>query len=577
MDEVEVRNARSALDYLPEINILEDIHKRGSAFFLKISIEISELDDEFIPTISHWYIWIPDDYHIRFYPANEQSVIVTYKHQEFNAEIAGKPYRAGYPCLIMPLHGMVDKYAIKGSPFNKFLAYSRRMLEWLRDAATDNLSQDRQPFEVPTNEFKADFIYKGCYANQWGYFDYKCGFASVDKIYSQLILRTICDLKCEEYNSRVFWGDLSNQFEKNTESAIWIKLNEFPVKKPWMYPQTWEELFTIGKEQGTDVIGQIMRLLSVNNFQKITYLFFVFPIPKNYGETADYLYWLMCDLPAFGQLPSGFRKNNAGRSNYYKNKFKGKIIWYRPKNWDNINLLARGAMDVTLQDLHFAIIGAGAIGSVVLEELSRMGARYISIFDGDKFVDGNISRHTLSLRYSGIEKAKGVKYKLEENNPSIEIKAENFLDETNIELLKNSDVIIDCTADNDVITLLGNKQFAKQKYYFIGAISYGAKDLIVYSDIGNQVDSKMYFQSTSRVFNDRTKDVTHDNMTIDGIGCYHPVFPARCDDIYMWASIFVKQIITELENGKVYKKIDKYTIQDDLSIKREEINDEKIP
>ena len=36
---------------------------------------------------------------------------------------------------------------------------------------------------------------------------------------------------------------------------------------------------------------------------------------------------------------------------------------------------------------------------------------------------------------------------------------------------------------------------------------------------------------------------------MEGVGCYHPVFPATNSDVTIWAGLFVKEIIYVLENG----------------------------
>lgn len=576
MNEGEVRNARSAIDYFSEYKILEDVSKDGDAYYMKVSIEIAGKSSEFIPVISHWYIEIPEDYHIKFLPANENGMIATFQHQEFNGEIPDKPFRSGYPCLHKPLHGIIQKYVVDGTPFEKFYKYAELMLSWLRDAANDNLVQAGHPYEVPTADFSEEFIFRGCDTELWGYFDYKCGFASVDKIYDKYILARFCDTKREEYNSRVYWGDIESKFERITDSAIWIKLKGFPIQQPWMYPQTWEDLFRICKAQGIDVLGQILNQLANSNFSQISFLLFVFPIPKNHGEAANTYYWLMCDLSSFGSLPNGFRRDNKGRCNYYKLKLRGRIKWFRPRSWDNVNLLARGAMQKEIQDRRIVMIGVGAIGSVVAEELSRMGARFLTIFDGDTFSDGNVARHTLSLAASGKNKSTAIKSKLSDNNPSIEIVNKGYLDEKNIDTIENADIIIDCSADSEVLNLLAQKRFEKKKDYFVAAVSYGAKDLVVYSARRYYVDKDLYNRVSAPHFNLRTESVTHDNMIMEGVGCYHPVFPARCDDIYLFASILVKYILSELSSGTVRERIVKYTISDDISVKRDILHEEKI-
>ena len=40
-----------------------------------------------------------------------------------------------------------------------------------------------------------------------------------------------------------------------------------------------------------------------------------------------------------------------------------------------------------------------------------------------------------------------------------------------------------------------------------------------------------------------------DKFPREGIGCYHPVFPARCDDMWLWSSIAVKAIAKGVDSS----------------------------
>ena len=65
-------------------------------------------------------------------------------------------------------------------------------------------------------------------------------------------------------------------------------------------------------------------------------------------------------------------------------------------------------------------------------------------------------------------------------------------------------------------------------------------------------------------------------MIFEGIGCYYPVFPARCDDIYLWASIFVKEIVRVLSAGTETQRIVKYFEGENGSVLREVIYEKSI-
>ena len=57
----------------------------------------------------------------------------------------------------------------------------------------------------------------------------------------------------------------------------------------------------------------------------------------------------------------------------------------------------------------------------------------------------------------------------------------------------------------------------------------------------------MYNLRTTEFYNEKTIDES--NLIMEGIGRYHPVFPATYSDVSIWASIFVKEIINTLDEN----------------------------
>lgn len=100
------------------------------------------------------------------------------------------------------------------------------------------------------------------------------------------------------------------------------------------------------------------------------------------------------------------------------------------------------------------IIGLGAIGSEVANELVNSGVQKFNFFDFDTVEVGNISRHLADLTFIGESKVSVVKTMLQKRNPNVIINCfnQNIL-ENNVgldESLRNSDAVMILTADEYV-------------------------------------------------------------------------------------------------------------------------------
>lgn len=124
-----------------------------------------------------------------------------------------------------------------------------------------------------------------------------------------------------------------------------------------------------------------------------------------------------------------------------------------------------------LSKAKIAIIGIGALGTVVSELLVRLGIKDLTLVDRDVVEESNLQRQFLYTN-EDLDKSKvaAAKLALTKINPLIEIKAEAVhLSSNNIGLLKNNDIIIDCS-DNLKTRFLINDFCKKNKLPWI----YGA-------------------------------------------------------------------------------------------------------
>ncbi len=129
---------------------------------------------------------------------------------------------------------------------------------------------------------------------------------------------------------------------------------------------------------------------------------------------------------------------------------------------DQVGIRSKRKKDTTQKQI--VIIGIGSVGSKVAEILLRSGIHNIILIDGDIFLPGNLERHTLDWRDIGFHKSKAVKDRLLNIVPGANILAieENLNWQRSakhhanvIELIANSDLIIDTTGDSLSSLMLG--------------------------------------------------------------------------------------------------------------------------
>lgn len=83
--------------------------------------------------------------------------------------------------------------------------------------------------------------------------------------------------------------------------------------------------------------------------------------------------------------------------------------------YDKPYLSARGGIGFSYNDKRGLIIGCGAVGSRVIEELVKMGFENLTICDKDIFKPENLYRHVLGITQIGVNKSLAIKKKLEDD------------------------------------------------------------------------------------------------------------------------------------------------------------------
>lgn len=81
----------------------------------------------------------------------------------------------------------------------------------------------------------------------------------------------------------------------------------------------------------------------------------------------------------------------------------------------------RGGASLDLLGKHVAVLGAGAVGCVVVDSLAAAGLGKLTVVDHDEYSEDNVFRHLLQPLYIDIGKPLGLKLELERRYPGIDI------------------------------------------------------------------------------------------------------------------------------------------------------------
>lgn len=165
---------------------------------------------------------------------------------------------------------------------------------------------------------------------------------------------------------------------------------------------------------------------------------------------------------------------------------------------------------ISLKNKKVAVIGAGTVGSNLLQILTRNGAgstkeNQIAIIDYDRFEPENYTRHTLPFEYFGKNKAESLKQELIRSNPLINV--ESFSKSVFGYCLQQYDIILDVTGE-DVVTYKLCAEFSEKtpdSILIVGWVNVDGKNVscIIVPPHGN-IDLK----EIHNIFSSKNNDVS---------------------------------------------------------------------
>ena len=238
------------------------------------------------------------------------------------------------------------------------------------------------------------------------------------------------------------------------------------------------------------------------------------------------------------------------------------------------SFFGRGKLHESICSKKIALVGLGAIGSSLAESLVRGGINNLSLWDGDVVEPGNICRSSYDQSNIGNSKVISLKEHLEKISPFVKIEQNGFWEDPTeydtftgikkyrdgefygninydsqakfISRLKGYDLIIDCTASNELLHFLS---YAAADIAVLSlCITNQSKDLLCISNhTGNPFEQRKHYlasieQETANFYSERT-------------GCYSPTFLATYCDIQALTNLCVRTINKEFQQKEYIDSI----------------------
>ena len=526
----------------------------------------------FVGTRTKWCVLLEEAYplgRVAFHPATQGGLTVTFPHQDRNAlDREGRGWRGGKLCLDSPFRGERRPTSARdpvGDAEARLRWHVERALDWLDSAAAGRLLAPGDPFELPSRpytvlkEWAQQRVVHDERAREMSAWDGREGTVGVAQLGRVSgIGNAIGVAGFAERNGTTIrsWAGRPLAAAAEGLSGVWWLWPHPIVVQPWHCPGTWGELRRAGKAIGIDADAVLRRLApSLRGSQTHTFLLLGYPIPRRVAAPPSEVHWdalLLPRLPAgAGKPPSGFRQNPRGwwhRDRHEAFGDKMPLEYLRTENWSSERLQSRGRLSETLRDARIAILGVGALGSSLAEQLVRAGLANIALFDGDFVEAGNVCRHAATLVDVGNSKVRAVAQRLLQISPAVWVtEIERDLSggqRAVVDALEPYDVVVDCTASDDALSVLAGGWWSIPRVFASFSVGFGAKRLFSFGVTGHEFPQGRFAVEVAPWLQDEAATWAGGEELLEGAGCWSPLFPARQDDVVMATAICVKEIET---------------------------------
>lgn len=564
----ELVRGREALEALDGVDVLDDwrwVTSEGSWWTLTCRLTISPAGAT-VPRRTDWKVLAEPNYPrglIHLQPAIDDALVDTFQHQILNRPPRrGDPWRTGRICVDTGVRalGRVGRAVLDREPFDaaaRLAWYLERARAWLAAAAKGELVQPGDPFELPDfgvgKSSVLGFAENAASLRSWQGEKADFGYVRLRHLGSDsraMVVERFTDLTGREvYGTR--WGRHLLTTGDPEAIGIWIRIPDVPRLPPWRAPLTWGELRTIAKAQGVPLDDILVRMLGGIADGLPHVLLLGFPIPAVVGSAPETMFWQAALLKALPTAEGRARHRRNPRHTISYERIRQfhddeAIAWLPSENWHEDTVAARGRLPSVLQESEVFLIGAGALGSAVAELLVRGGVGRLTVCDEEILTAGNLVRHTLTLDDLGQLKATALARRLNAARPTADVRAltKRFPPSGDLPagLLRTADVILDCTGEDDVAAAMSTYPWNGPKLFASISLGMRAQAAFSYVTWSETFPFDAFSAALRPVLDEQAALFAGAEWPREGVGCWHPVFPARIDEVWLLACAAVTHL-----------------------------------
>ena len=571
----------ACLDTIDSFTAIGDwmFHAEGRHWSLRCQLTLDEAGPD-VPQVTPWYLVASGDYPaglIRLYPDQARGLQVTFPHQTDNSCLVdGKPWRRGHPCLDTPL-GLLGRSLYDAEPTDaaaRLAWHVQRALMWLQAAAQGKLTPDGDPYELPplpaAGHALGELVYNEDAASLafWSTHPPRVGMvrlANVPDVAGAQFVRAF---------GPAFQPGWGHVFQDVTDErqGIWLRLDHAPVIAPWQLPLTWGELNTRVRAQGFDLFKLLCSPLEQLRDRQAHLLLLGWPMPAVHGGPLQQMHWQALELPVLSRgnkVPAGWPPDARGRLRKDRSSVladEEPLKWMESSNWSPEELGSRGRLPGPIRAARIAVLGVGALGSAMAELLARAGTTSLLLVDGDSLAAGNLVRHTLTLQDVNRNKAAQLARRLNLSGPHMQVQAvgRSFWaqDQDLVAAVRACDLIVDCTASDGLLLELQRVAWREDQAFVSLSVGLQAQRLYGFYATGPVFPLEEFLEIVGAAVEGDLARLPASEVPREGIGCWHPVFPARHDDVTLLAAVGVKYIEAALGgalaplNLQVYEQVE---------------------
>lgn len=495
-------------------------------------------------------------------------------------QVAGFPHQStesGKLCL------SEDGFAPQDA--GQLVRYVNGAKKWLHDAAHGILIQPGDPYELPDfrvniesllnqpvffSEIPESYEKWKLYIGSYGTVEYAQGKG----------ISALMAIRFLNRGGHTIWKPSFSSSIVDTSTQVvgqWLLLPNICYNRH-RPPLTFDEIRELCSSNGLPFNDILQRVWGTENDKSGVGLILIgFPIPEVWGGKPVEIHWQPLVFPnLIGMRGKWSNGRNISSHRIWQGALKEngafaprqRLSWGKSINVTRERLYARGAYTPAVCAAQVAVFGCGALGSAIAELLARGGVTKLDLFDPGILELGNLCRHTLHGRNVGFSKATSLAKDLSATCPlsnisghMVEAPLISSSPDTAWEALASAELVVDCTTSESAFRWLNDYAVAQGKRLVSVFLSFRAEFLTlcisgtgvsccdVFHDFlsyvgGGQVpiESEAYFHQPTR-----------EEEIIEGVGCWHPTFPALGAHIWLLAAAALELVHAHLrqdnENG----------------------------